>query len=160
MVGMNRLMPAFVVACLTLGCESDQSAPDRPTDPPPPTTPAVLARTPSPPGAVVFIITPVDGSTVNSPVQVKFGISGMGVAPSGDFAERTGHHHLLVDVELQEDSLPIPTSDNYLHFGKGQTEASLELEPGPHTLQLVLGDGGHIPHDPPVMSEPITIKVE
>ena len=158
MVAVSRLILA--VACLTLGCESDQSAPDRPTDTATPASPTALTRTPAPPGAVVFIIAPVDGSTVSSPVQLKFGISGMEVAPSGDFTEGTGHHHLLVDAELQDASLPIPTSDSYLHFGKGQTETSLELDPGPHTLRLVLGDGAHVPHDPPVMSEPITITVE
>ena len=117
-------------------------------------------RTASPPGATVFIISPVNGATLTSPVEVKFGISGMAVAPAGDYSENTGHHHLLVDTELEDMNLPVPTSDNHIHFGKGQTETTVTLEPGQHTLQLVLGDGNHIPHDPPVMSERITITVE
>jgi len=118
------------------------------------------ARTVSPPGAAVFIITPADGATVSSPVQVKFGISGAVVAPAGDMRANTGHHHLLVDAELESMDQSVPSSEQFLHFGKGQTETMLELEPGRHTLQLVLGDGAHVPHDPPVMSDRIEITVE
>ena len=119
-----------------------------------------MPRTPSPPGAQVFFITPADGATVSSPVAIKFGISGMGVAPAGEMTPATGHHHLLVDTELGDASLPVPKDEQHLHFGKGQTETSLELAPGTHTLQLVLGDGNHVPHDPPVVSRRITITVE
>ncbi len=84
----------------------------------------------------------------------------MGVAPAGVEAQGTGHHHLLIDTEVPNAGLPIPADDNHRHFGKGQTEAIIELAPGQHTLQLLLGDHLHIPHDPPVVSEQITITVE
>jgi hypothetical protein len=112
------------------------------------------------PGATVFIISPVNGATVSSPVEVKFGITGMAVAPAGEMQENSGHHHLLVDMGLGDLTQPIPTDEHHLHFGKGQTETSIELAPGQHTLQLVLGDGVHVPHDPPVMSDLVVITVE
>jgi len=119
-----------------------------------------MSRSTPAPGASVFFITPTNGATTSSPVEIKFGISGMAVMPAGEFAENSGHHHLLVDTELMNMDLPVPKDDNNLHFGKGQTETVLALEPGQHTLQLVLGDGNHIPHDPPVLSDRITITVE
>ena len=109
---------------------------------------------------MVYFIAPKDGEEVSSPVVVRFGLRKMGVAPAGIQKESTGHHHLVVDAELPTPDLPIPASDNYRHFGKGQTEVELELTPGEHTLQLVLGDHMHIPHDPPVVSKRITIKVK
>jgi hypothetical protein len=119
------------------------------------------AATPSPEGAEVYFVTPSDGETVTSPVTVRFGLSGMGVAPAGTDREHTGHHHLLIDLEeLPPMDKPIPADDNHKHFGGGQTETVVELAPGKHTLQLLLGDMGHIPHDPPVMSEKITIEVK
>ncbi|HEY2274568.1 MAG TPA: DUF4399 domain-containing protein [Steroidobacteraceae bacterium] len=124
-------------------------------------TPAAAARTPSPPGAEVYIISPKDGATVKSPVLVQFGLKGMGVAPAGVKFENSGHHHLLVDSDPPANlGAPLPATDKLLHFGKGQTETSLTLTPGKHTLQLVLGDQSHIPHDPPVISKKITITVE
>lgn len=114
----------------------------------------------SAPGATVFIIEPQNGATVASPVTVKFGISGMVVAPAGQYGDNTGHHHLLIDTELANPDRPIPNDAGHLHFGKGQTETSIELEPGRHTLQLVLGDGSHIPHQPPLTSDIFTITVE
>jgi len=91
---------------------------------------------------------------------VVFGLKGMGIAPAGVKFENTGHHHLLIDTDVPADaSAPLPTSDQVKHFGKGQTETSLELAPGKHTLQLVLGDQSHIPHNPPVVSQKITITV-
>ena len=84
----------------------------------------------------------------------------MGVAPAGVAKEGTGHHHLIVDAELPPEDLPIPANDDYRHFGKGQTETEIELSPGPHTLQLLLGDKNHVPHDPPVVSERISIVVK
>lgn len=107
----------------------------------------------------VFIISPADGATVTSPVTVVFGIENFGVAPAGTFDANTGHHHLLVDTGLPPLDQPIPADDNHIHFGKGQTETTLELEPGEHTLQLLLGDGSHVPHDPALVSEQITITV-
>lgn len=119
------------------------------------------ARTPSPEGADVYIISPADGATVTSPFTVKFGLKSMGVAPAGTDVSNTGHHHLLVDVaELPAEDKPIPSDEHHLHFGGGQTQAQVELEPGRHTLQLILGDRFHVPHDPPVVSERITITVE
>lgn len=121
---------------------------------------SALARTASPEGAQVYIISPVDGEVVNSPVTVKFGLKGMGVAPAGIDKPNTGHHHLLIDVTdgpALDKSLPVDA--NHKHFGGGQTEATVELSPGKHTLQLIMGDKNHIPHDPPVMSKETTIVV-
>jgi hypothetical protein len=130
--------------------------------------PVLAQETPSPDGAVVYIIGLEDGAVVSSPVTVRFGLTGMGVAPAETVVENTGHHHLLVDrapfgegeFGSEELTLAIPNDDTHRHFGKGQTEVTLELPPGEHTLQLVLGDAGHVPHVPPVMSEQITITVE
>ena len=118
-------------------------------------------RTPSPAGAEVYIISPTDGAVVKSPVTVRFGLKGMGIAPAGVAFENSGHHHLLVDVDPPADlSQPIANNEHSLHFGKGQTETELKLTPGKHTLQLLLGDQLHVPHDPPVMSKKITITVK
>lgn len=120
-----------------------------------------LPKTPSPKGAKVYIISPRDGATVKSPVRVRFGLIGMGVAPAGVDVPDTGHHHLIIDLdELPSLDLPLPATDNVKHFGKGQTEAKIELSPGKHTLQLVLGDKIHLPHSPAVISKKITITVE
>jgi hypothetical protein len=118
-------------------------------------------RTPSPPGAKVFIITPKNGATVTSPVTVKFGIKGMTLAPAGTKQENSGHHHLLIDTDPPADlSHPLPViPDKVVHFGKAQTETTLTLPPGRHTLQLLLADQSHIPHNPPVLSKKITITV-
>jgi hypothetical protein len=117
-------------------------------------------KTLSAPGAAVFIITPKTGDIVSSPVNVKFGVSGIAVAPAGEILENAGHHHLLIDTGLPDMAGPIPNDEQHRHFGKGQTETSIELEAGEHTLQLVLGDWAHIPHNPPVVSNIITITVE
>ena len=108
----------------------------------------------------MYFISPADGDTVSGPVTVRFGLSGMGVAPAGTLIEHTGHHHLLVDAPLPPADQPIPNDANHLHFGKGQTEVTLSLPPGRHTLQLLLGDHSHVPHQPVVASEVITITVE
>ncbi len=120
---------------------------------------SLSAATPAPKNAEVYFITPQNGAVVSSPVTVKFGLSGMGVAPAGVKKNATGHHHLLVDAEQlpPEDQ---PMGDNVTHFGGGQTQTELELEPGEHTLQLIMGDHSHVPHDPPVVSEKITITVK
>ena len=108
-----------------------------------------------------YIISPEDGATVSSPVTVRFGLSGMGVAPAGIDKEGTGHHHLLVDVdELPDMSMPIPADATHVHFGGGQTETVIELAPGKHTLQLLMGNYLHIPGDAPVMSKKIEITVK
>ena len=122
---------------------------------------AQMPRSESAEDAYVYLISPVDGEVVSSPVTVMFGLNGMGVAPAGIEYPNSGHHHLLIDVEdMPPMNMPIPTDDNHRHFGKGQTEVVLELTPGTHTLQLVFADKNHIPHDPPVVSEKITIRVE
>ena len=124
-------------------------------------TPAAsAARTPSPAGAEAYIISPKDGAKVHGPVLVQFGLKGMGIAPAGVKIENTGHHHLLIDTDAPADlSAPLPSTDKIVHFGKGQTETTLHLSPGRHTLQLLLGDQNHIPHDPAVLSKKITITV-
>ena len=121
---------------------------------------APAARTPAPAGAEAYIQSPADGAEVRSPFVVRFGLRGMGVAPAGVTNPNTGHHHLLIDVDtLPPDNLPLPATDQIRHFGAGQTETELDLPPGTHTLQLVLGDATHTPHDPPVRSAKITITV-
>ena len=125
-------------------------------------------ETPANPDAEVYFINLEDGQTVSSPVNVKFGLRGMGVAPAGTEKEMTGHHHLFInrpplgEGEDGADELAngIPSDDNHKHFGGGQTETVIELPAGQHTLQLVLGDAGHVPHATPIVSEVITITVE
>jgi hypothetical protein len=117
-------------------------------------------RTPSPAGAEVYFISPKDGETVSSPVTVKFGLKGMGVAPAGIALENTGHHHLVIDADAPPLGAPVPADATHVHYGKGQTETTVELKPGKHTLLLVLGDQLHVPHDPAVMSKKITVTVK
>jgi len=119
-----------------------------------------LARTPSPEGARVFFITPANGDTVSNPITIEFGIDGMSVAKAGDEQPNSGHHHLLIDADLPDLGLPIPASPNYVHFGDGSSSTEISLEPGTHSLRLLLGDHRHIPHDPPVASDPIMVTVE
>jgi len=124
-----------------------------------PAAPAVSA---SPAGAEVYFVGLADGATVSSLIVVHFGLKGMGIAPAGIQMENTGHHHLFIDTDLPADlAKPIPAvPDKIMHFGKGQTEVSLTLSPGKHTLQLLLGDFTHTPNSPPVMSKKITINVK
>jgi len=118
-------------------------------------------RTPSPADAKVYIISPKNGATVHSPLLVQFGLRGMGIAPAGVKFDNTGHHHLLIDTNAPADlSAPLPSTDKIVHFGKGQTETVLTLAPGKHTLQLLLADSNHVPHQPPVISNKVTITVE
>lgn len=116
-------------------------------------------RTPAPEGAKAYFIEPADGATVPQTFVVKFGLSGMGVAPAGVDRPATGHHHLLVNMD-ELPPLDQPMAGDIRHFGGGQTEAEVTLPPGTHTLQLLLGDMNHVPHDPPVLSEKITVIVE
>ncbi len=160
----NRILPILAFALAISACgdrpaEEDSaeapvgSAADAPAA-------VALPRTASVEGARVFFISPADGDTVTSPVKVQFGIEGMTVVPAGDDTPHSGHHHLLIDTGLPEMGLPIPADANHVHFGDGRTETEIELEPGQHTLQMLLGDHLHIPHDPPLVSEQITISVE
>lgn len=141
---MPKFLPAVVLALLPLSA----SAMD-------------LPRTPAPEGARVYFIEPADGATVPARFTVRFGLGGMGVAPAGIEMKGTGHHHLLVNVDqLPDPDQPIPNDERHRHFGMGQTEVEIELEPGEHTLQLLLGDHLHRPHQPPVVSEAIRVVVE
>lgn len=119
-------------------------------------------RNAAPDGAKAYIISPADGTTVTNPVTVVFGLEGMGVAPAGTEAENTGHHHLLINTDPATLDLEtsLPATDQIVHFGGGQTQVTKELPSGTHQLRLLLGDLNHVPHDPPVMSEVITITVE
>ena len=118
-------------------------------------------RSSAPTNAEVYLITPEDGDVVTSPFAVKFGLKEMGVAPAGVDKSGTGHHHLLIDLaELPKLDESLPATDSIKHFGGGQTETLLTLSPGEHTLQLLLANYVHVPHDPPVVSEPITITVK
>ncbi len=115
-------------------------------------------KTPAPEGASLYFVSPQNGDVVSSPFTVVFGLKGMGVAPAGIVMPNTGHHHLLVNAEQLPD-LNVPLGTNVTHFGLGQTETTVTLEPGVHTLQLILGDHLHIPHNLPVVSEKITVTV-
>jgi len=122
---------------------------------------ALADQAPSAPGAKVYIVSPKNGARVKSPVTVVFGIKGMQLGPAGTQAANTGHHHLLIDTALPADlTLPLPVTDNIKHFGKAQTQASIELTPGKHTLQLLFADYSHTPFKPNVASKKITITVE
>jgi len=162
---MNMALPLFFVAlglsaCGKSGHEahvpqsgSDASVHSR-------AAPAGLPRTASPADARVFFISPADGDTVSNPVRIEFGIAGMSVARAGDNQPDSGHHHLLIDTGLPDLGAPIPADANHIHFGDGRTTTEITLEPGQHTLRMLLGDHVHIPHDPPVMSKTITVTVE
>ena len=115
----------------------------------------------SPSNAEVYFITPKEGDTVSTKFIIQFGLKNMGVAPAGIVVKNTGHHHLLIDVQqLPSLEEPLPNNSNIRHFGAGQTEAVLEMPRGEHTLQLLLGNHAHVPHEPPIISEKITITVE
>lgn len=120
---------------------------------------ALPPRKPSPEGARVWFVSPGDGAALTSPFVVEFGLEGMELLPAGEIGEHTGHHHLLVNTPLPRMDLPIITDDAHMHFGLAQTDVELSLAPGTYTLQLLLGDDLHIPHDPPVMSNVITVEV-
>ena len=122
----------------------------------------VQAQMPAPAGATVYFINVKDGDMLTSPFKVQFGLTGMGIAPVGVQNERTGHHHLVIDTKLSDEELkrPIAADAKHVHFGGGQTETTVTLPPGSHTLQLVLGDWSHIPHNPPMMSPVITVTVK
>jgi len=123
---------------------------------------AVAGGTPAPANAYLYIGWPNDGQVIaaGKPFRVWFGLRNMGVAPKDVTFSNTGHHHLLIDTELPPPDQEIPSDRNHLHFGAGQTETMLELPPGKHTLQLLMGDNKHIPHNPPVYSKKITITVK
>lgn len=122
---------------------------------------AVETLSHAPATAQAYLIEPADGDTISGEFTAKFGLSGMDVAPAGTPQEGTGHHHLLIDLaELPPLTKPLPATDQIKHFGKGQTETRLNLAPGKHTLQLLLGDYTHVPHDHPVISKKVTVTVK
>ncbi len=143
-----------------------------PSQPEPPAETAQLLPVPAPapagsggvtastPGAAAYIISPLDGAVVTNPVRVLFGLDRMGISPATFQGEGVGHHHLLINTDLPPLDLPIPVDQNHRHFSGGQSETSLNLPVGQHTLQLLLGDHTHTPHQPPVISRKITITVQ
>ena len=164
MKASNLWIVGFVFILPVFGCSRQPAAPSpapAPVTAQPPETAPSPSRAKSSPGARVFFVAPRDGETVASPVTVKFGIEGIEVAPAGEVRDNSGHHHLLVDLAFPPPfDQPLPFSEHLLHFGQGQTETSLNLSPGTHTLQLLLAGGNHIPHDQPVFSEKIQITVK
>ena len=152
MIASRRLAAAFAAALLAA----------------PLAAPLAAQETPAPEGAQLYFVGLEDGATVSSPVTIVFGLRGMGVAPAGVEKPATGHHHLLVnrpplgqgEFGAEEFELALPADENHRHFGAGQTEVTLELPAGTHTLQLVLGDHNHVPHKPAVVSEVISITVQ
>jgi ABC-type Fe3+-hydroxamate transport system substrate-binding protein len=156
------LIASFAVTLCACSSETED-APATATPPAAaPATPvaAGLVRKPSPAGARVYIISPTDGETVSSPVRVVFGLTGAGVAPAGVVKADTGHHHLLIDTPAPPLGQPIPADAAHVHFGGGQTETTVMLPPGRHTLQLLLADELHVPHEPPLLSDVVTIEVQ
>jgi hypothetical protein len=138
-------------------CGSPESPPETQAEP----ESVATLRSAAPEDARIYFSNLSDGATVGSPFTVEFGLEGMDVVPAGTEQEFSGHHHLLIDqAELPALDMPIPSDSTHVHFGKGQTSVELELAPGAHTLQLILGNHLHIPHEPPVVSEKITITVE
>lgn len=124
-------------------------------------SPAIAAGTPSPKDAQVYFIWPQDGTVIHGgKFWLRMGLRNMGVCPKGVELPNVGHHHVLVDTELPPMTEQIPSDRNHLHFGAGETEARIELPPGKHTLQLLLGDHDHTPHDPPIYSKKITVTVQ
>ncbi|MDQ7977070.1 DUF4399 domain-containing protein [Paraburkholderia sp. SARCC-3016] len=143
--GVLAALSIALAACIALGPSSAHSA----------------QQTPSPPGAQEYIIWPYDGAVIQGgKLWVRMGLRNMGVCPKGVNVPNTGHHHLLIDTDLPPLDQEIPSDRQHLHFGAGETDARIELPPGKHTLQLLLGDQNHVPHVPPVYSKKITIIVK
>lgn len=166
---LTRLLAISVlIALAACGPESppsgtDDAAPDTAQETAPASrddSSSALSRSPAPEGARVFFVTPKEGDVVSSPVTVEFGLAGMDLVPAGQPGEHAGHHHVLVDTGLPDLDLPVPADERHIHFGDGSSSTELVLEPGEHTLQLLFADHLHIPHDPPVYSEVITVTVE
>lgn len=157
----------LTATALLAACSRSEPAPaEAPAAPaaaaPAPTAaaPASLTSEAPPENARVYFADLANGAEVSSPLLVKFGVEGIAVAPAGSTEPATGHHHLVIDAELPAYDQPIPADAHYVHFGKGQTETTIELTPGPHTLQMVFANGVHVPFNPPLVSEKITVTVK
>jgi len=165
MLDSTRLagLAGTLAACLmTLpaAAQNPSPPPAAAQNPAPPPADSGFKRTPAPNNAYCYLGWPNDGEVIRSNhFKVWFGTRGFGVAPAGTSKTNTGHHHLLIDTALPPLDQPIPNDKNHLHFGLGQTETTIDLPAGTHTLQLLMGDADHVPHDPPVMSKKITIRV-
>jgi len=165
---MNRSIPLSLLlsaAVLATACSKKEEALPPPAASEPASPPAAaaspsLTSAPAPEGAKVFFVDLANGAEVASPLLVKFGVEGIAIAPAGTDQPASGHHHLVIDAELPAFDAPVPASSNYVHFGKGQTETTVELTPGTHTLQLVFANYLHVPFNPPLASEKITVTVK
>ncbi len=153
---LSLLLSATVL--LAACSKKEEAAPAAPAAEPAAAAPA-LTSTSAPEGAKVAFAELQNGAEVSSPLLVKFAVEGIAIAPAGTDTPASGHHHLVIDAELPPLDAPIPASANYVHFGKGQTETTIELTPGPHTLQLVFANGQHVPFNPQLASEKITVTV-
>lgn len=126
-----------------------------------PTSAAHAQGKPAPKDALLYFVWPQNGATIKGGFWCRFGLRNMGVTHAGDDFQNTGHHHLLIDVsEALDPNEPIPQDKSHLHFGSGQTETRIELAPGKHTLQLVLGDAKHYPFSPPIVSDKISVRIK
>jgi hypothetical protein len=154
---MRRAFAATLIVLSLAACDDNSTPAQHETHTPP--SADAITRTPSPPGAKVFLIEPKDGATVKNPITVKFGVEGMKVVPAGTDEPDSGHHHPLIDAKVA-DSTALPADAQHTHYGEGQTEGTTELSPGKHTLQDIFADKSHVPFDPPVQSDVVTITVE
>lgn len=157
------LLFLLLLSVAIAGCSRDTAAPgpDDGASPVSGEAPATgLPRTPAPDGARVWFVAPADGDTVTNPVVIEFGSEGVDIVAAGVDEPASGHHHLIIDAGLPDLNLPIPANEQYIHFGDGSSRTERSLPPGTHTLQLLLGDHLHVPHDPPIHSDIITITVE
>jgi len=168
MTNLTRSITSLALILALSSC-SQESAPAVEQDMPDEEQPAAVSDTPetvpmprtaSVEGASVFFISPAAGETLTNPITIEFGIDGMDIVKAGENQPNSGHHHLLIDTGLPDLSLPIPGDQHHVHFGDGSTTTEITLEPGTHSLQMLLGDHLHIPHNPPLVSESITITVE
>jgi hypothetical protein len=155
-------IPLLTAILAIMPAAASAQAPAASAQPAASSIPSPSAPTPAPPQAYLYIGWPNDGQVVaaDKPVRVWFGLRNMGVAPKGVSFPNTGHHHLLIDAAPPAPGEEIPNDRNHLHFGAGETETTVQLAPGRHTLQLVMGDAHHRSFDPPVVSKKITITVK
>lgn len=155
-----RLLFPFLLLINACGDDKGAKTPAKASQPPSQKSAPEMPRSAAPATARLYFVAPSDGAVLSNPVEVVFGLDGMTVVPAGTDAAASGHHHLIIDAPLPAFDRPIPADANHVHYGTGSTATTLELPPGEHTLQLVLGDYLHIPHQPPVMSDVIRITVE